>query len=524
MPVDGATNIKLEVLDFETLEPLYSRSAPTPVSVQGGLDYNCAGAQLEWYSSVIEGLPRELKNCRVIAPAARGASGALVGHDGSLCERPGEDLALAYTQAYPESVESAFREVAGGADEFFLRTGSVRDYPGSLTLLKRFVYEQMERPGALARSSCFASWGALLAGYFLGDFREAVSLAGNEHGYWMCHSGAREIGASPGTPSAASGKVESFRRLVPERPSVAYKPVGTISRSLRSRLGLPESAVVVPGGHDTCLSHLPVIAAFKGRRGAGSLIHLEAGSWTMVALIGPWRGLPAEGHRRSLVVQGTLDGDPVATSMYGGGRDYRFLESLFAPGAFRADRQDWRELLGALSADGCYVLPNINPENHGTGPFPNLKGKILGRGKFLEHPGRAGVHASLCVAACVSEQLNLLRAGREVPVVLTGGGSLDPYLACLVAGLSGCRVYCLRTRDGDILSETTSLGAAVTGKAACLGCHPERIDLSGMGPACSEQDPPPDEVLSGLLRWKEVFIREIEAESARNANTQTSEP
>ena len=129
VPVDGATNIKLEVLDFESLETLYSASCLTPVTEYGGLRYNASGGQFDWYCSVIEALPAHLRACRVIAPAARGASGALIGVDNSLCEAPGERLSLSYAQAYPERVEAAFREIAGSADGFFRQTGPQRwDY------------------------------------------------------------------------------------------------------------------------------------------------------------------------------------------------------------------------------------------------------------------------------------------------------------------------------------------------------------------------------------------------------------
>jgi len=213
--VDGATNIKLEVLDYHSLQPLFFRVAATPVTGFEGLQYNATGEQFAWYESIIAQLPGEYRKVKVIASAARGASGGLIGRDNTLTEVPGRGLTLAYTQSYSDAVEDIFRDLAGSAEDFFLETGSIRDYPGSLTLLKRFVFEELERPEVLKRADSFATYGILLAGHFLGpDYLEAARRSGNEHSYWMCHTGARDINKAPGTVSSQGRRIESFQRLV----------------------------------------------------------------------------------------------------------------------------------------------------------------------------------------------------------------------------------------------------------------------------------------------------------------------
>ncbi len=516
VPVDGASNIKLEVLDFDTLETLYSAGAPTPVAELNGLKYNDCLKQFTWYETVIAALPPELRRvCRVIAPAARGASGALIGRDNSLCEEPGAGLALSYGQAYPESVEAAFRELAGSADDFFRQTGSVRDYPGSLTLLKRFLFEEMVRPQALARAHCFAAWGVLIGGHFLGpDYRAAVRAAGNEHSYWMCHSGARDVAAAPGTPSAAARKLEAFGRLVPETPAVVYRPLGQAPAAQASRLGLPGNVLVTPGGHDTCLSHLPLNAALGASGGA---IHLEAGSWTMAALAGAVTALPADGWRRGLIVQGTLDGAPVVTSMYGGGRDFRYLESLHGAGAFGGRGKDSATALErVLLARDCFVLPGVSPENRGTGPFPSLDGKIVNRGAFLADIAGAHALASLATALTALFQVRMLCPEAETPIILTGGGSRDPHLGPVLATLAGCPVYSLRGRGGEAVSETTTLGAALVGKAAVLGMHPQGLCPPGLSLARFE--PLPARLETAAQEYRALWERELERALADSAD------
>ena len=60
-PVDGATNIKLEVLDFDTLQTVASFSASTPKSSENGYDYNLTMDEFEWFESAIMKLNQTIK-------------------------------------------------------------------------------------------------------------------------------------------------------------------------------------------------------------------------------------------------------------------------------------------------------------------------------------------------------------------------------------------------------------------------------------------------------------------------------
>ena len=119
VPVDGASNIKLEVLDFDTLTTIFSRATETPVKEVGELKYNCTGEECLWFDHSIGELPENMRSVRIIAPVARGASGGLIGPDNTLMEVPGKELTLSYTQEYSNAVESAFHNLAGNECEFF---------------------------------------------------------------------------------------------------------------------------------------------------------------------------------------------------------------------------------------------------------------------------------------------------------------------------------------------------------------------------------------------------------------------
>jgi hypothetical protein len=514
VPVDGASNIKLETLDFETLTTVHSQSTETPVAQSDGLAYNATGREFDWFDSVIQSLPEKDRAAAVVAPVARGASGGLVGADNTLMEAPGQRLTLAYTQGYPEAVNEAFAKLAGTREDFFQETGSIRDFPGSLTLLKRLLYEEMVRPQLLAKAAGFGQYGALMGGHFIGDdYLAAIKLAGNEHSYWMCHTGTRDVRNQPGTPSQASRQVKSFQRLVPPPPTVCYKSIGTMPAAQASRLKLSTRPLVVPGGHDTCLSHLPILSTFyQAYPGAVGkpVLQVEAGTWTMIAQMGGVARVPGDGYTRDIIIQGTVDGEPVVTARYGGGADFAHLKKLAQSRGRGFDGSGGAGQLGKiLKAADCFVLPNINPSNHGTGPFPQVKGRVINEPAFLGDGVTASLISNLLTAMTTAHQVAAISSDAGVPIVLTAGGSKDPLFGTLLATLTGHPVYAMYDRNGQAVTETTTLGAAIAGKAACLGVHPYNVDTASLGVKYRQLEPLSGDLAPALQAYRAKWMQQV---------------
>jgi len=514
VPVDGASNIKIEVLDFNTFTIVFSQVMETPVTEVDGLKYNCTADECLWFDGVIQKLPVNMKSVKVIAPVARGASGGLVGSDNTLIEVPGKGLTLSYTQKFPGTVESNFHDLVGSEKDFFLETGSISDFPGSLTLLKRFLFEEMERPELLSRAECFGIYGALLSGHFMGnDYLGAVRIAGNEHSYWMCHSGARNINEKTGTPSSYSKKIKSFGNMVPRQPYQAYNPLGHMPREQAESLGISGELMVIPGGHDTCLSHIPIMStfyqAFEDKTDM-PVIHVEAGSWTMIAQIGGDVELPSDGYKRDIVVQGTVDGYPVVTARYGGGNDFKHIKELIEERGYHfGDEINERLLKETIETADCFVLPNINPMNYLTGPFPQIRGKIINEKAFFQNPERAYIITNLTTAIVTAFQIGAIAGDRNIDIVITAGGSRDPYFGRLISTLTGKNVYAMFNSNSQAITETTTLGAAITGKAASLNIHPYKVDVSGLGVSYRKLQPFNSEIKRKLEHYRKCFMEEI---------------
>lgn len=514
VPVDGASNIKLEALDYDTLATVHSAVADSPKAERDGLKFNDTGAEFKWFEDAIREIPEGNGDAAVIAPVARGASGGLVGPDNSLVEVPGEGLTLAYTQAYPARVDERFAEIAGSKEDFFEETGSVRDFPGSLTLLKRFVFEEMERPAVLQSAAGFAHYGALMGGYFLaGDYLAAIKAAGNEHSYWMCHSGARDVRADPGTPSRAAKKVASFGRLVPASPSVCYRPLGRMPEAQAKRLGFNARPQVIVGGHDTCLSHIPVLStfyqAFPGMAGR-PVLQVEAGTWAMIAQVGGEARVPGDGFTRDIIIQGTVDGEPVTTGRYGSGADFTFLKNLAREkGKGFTRTADPGDIARFLSKD-VFVLPNAEPTVRKTGPFPDAAGQIVGEDAFFADGTVAFTATNVMTALAIAQQVDAIAQDASLPIVLTAGGSKDPCFAGLIATITGRETYAMFDSEGQPVSETTTLGAAICGKAACLGIHPYEVNTAPLGVRYRRIEPLPADVGRLLRAYRTRWLAKIQ--------------
>ncbi len=526
VPVDGATHIKLEVLNLETLVTVASEMTGTPTTQVDGFAYNCTAEEFAWFDQQIKALPAELRSAAVVAPVARGASGGLVGCDNRLIEGPDGGLTLSYDHHYPERVEQQFRHLAGSEAEFYAQTGSMLSYPGSLTLAKRMLFEQMERLPLLKRSGGFGGYGTLMAGHFLSDdFVRAVKLAGNEHSYWMCHAGARDITKKPGTPSklviklgqmgGEEGMFEHglFWNFVPKEAAVCYRSIGEMPRPQAEYLTLITMPLIVPGAHDTCVSHIPLVSTFyqafpemKGK----PIVHVDGGTWTMTAQLGVRTAvLPENGYEHGIMCQGSVDGEPVVTGMYRGGTDFNYLQSRIRE-RYGGARPEFNEsaLEQSLIGLNCFVLPNLTKESQGSGPFPNVNGKILNEEEFFSDPGKAFVYANLMTASVTAYHVDEI-ASEGAPIVLSAGASKDPYFGRLLATMTGRKVYAMYDKDGNPINETTTLGMGIVGKAALLNCHPYDVDVSSLGVQYKELQPFTGRIGEKISQYRSILMEKI---------------
>ncbi len=64
-------------------------------------------------------------------------------------------------------------------------------------------------------------------------------------------------------------------------------------------------------------------------------------------------------------------------------------------------------------------------------------------------------------------------------------------------------------RNGRAINETTTLGAAIAGKAACLDIHPYDVDISDLGVSYRKFDPFEIGIKRKLNCYRERFMEEL---------------
>ncbi len=177
------------------------------------------------------------------------------------------------------------------------------------------------------------------------------------------------------------------------------------------------------------------------------------------------------------------------------------------------EKPDESLLEETLKLEDCFVLPNIHPMNYKTGPFPDLEGRILNEQEFFRNSERAFILANLSTAITTAFQIQEIVPDMNLPMVVTAGGAKDPYFGRILASLTGTCVYAMFDRDGQAITETTTLGAAIAGKAACLNIHPYDVDVSGLGVSYREMCPFDGEIRCLLDSYRKRFMQEVERHS-----------
>jgi len=222
----------------------------------------------------------------------------------------------------------------------------------------------------------------------------------------MCHTGARNISKKPGTHSSLSKKIKLYEKLVPNTPAVPYKIIGNMPKDYAKKLKIHGEVAVTAGGHDTCLSHIPIISTFYQlfpNLQKNGVFHLEVGTWIMGAQLDNTNSLNSpSSFKHGTIVQGTVDGFPVPTTMYGGGSDYKCLITKARDKGidFISDFSK-NELTEVLKDCCCFALPNIAINNYGTGSFPSLKGTIINEEYFYSSGKKAYIIDNCLSNICI---------------------------------------------------------------------------------------------------------------------------
>ncbi|MDX8521685.1 FGGY-family carbohydrate kinase [Mesorhizobium dulcispinae] len=276
--------------------------------------------------------------------------------------------------------------------------------------------EQVE-PGAFAAAKAILGYPQYWSWRFGGRAVSEVSYLG-------CHS---HLWAPRRRDFSSLVDAEGWRGRMP-----AFARAGAVIGERRfGKAGKP--VAIHNGVHDSNAA----LHAYR-RQQLGPLTVVSTGTWVIV--LNPDCPLDALDRDRDMLVNVDVDGGPVPTIRFMGGREFATIsgnwQGAIAPAAIER----------AIDA-GVVALPSFAPG----GPMPGRTGEIVGRVSDAEE--RAAV-ALLYVALMVDLSLDLIRS-RDT-VIVDGGLNAGGLLAGLLAAL----------RPGQSFMQGATLEGSATGAAA----------------------------------------------------------
>lgn len=333
------------------------------------------------------------------AASALPLSGIMLTTHGCTCALVGPDALavpiLDYESPVPAAIEADFRAVMPPYGETYSP-----DLPLGLNFGKQIFWLTEIDPGLLARTDAILCYPQYWNWRFTGVAHSEISYLGCHSHLW---APARRDFSSLVDARDWRGKFPSFRR--------AGDVIGeyAVQRDDGSHLTLP----VHNGVHDSnaCLH-------FYRRLGFQSFSLISTGTW----VIGFNTDCPLDAldRDRDMLANVTVDGAPVATARFMGGREFDVI-SQQARGIVST------EAIEAVVARGQFALPSFAPG----GPFPAATGSITD--PQPETDADLAALATLYVACMMSTMLDLLQSHNTI--IVDGGLANNATLLRLLAAL-----------------------------------------------------------------------------------------
>lgn len=357
-----------------------------------------------------------------IMPVTHGATCAFLDAEHRLVQ-PIQD----YESAVPEAYVTAYGRVRPGFDE----TQSPR-LPHGLNLGCQIYWHARRAPSQFRRVRHILNYPQYWAWRLTGALCNEVTSMG-------CHT---DLWCPVRNDFSSLAKSQGWSDLFPAMQP-AWEPAGTLRRDVAEAANLPPSVRVCVGLHDSNAALASVIV--NPVKTPPAL--LSTGTWYIAMAPGTLSNtLPAQ---RDCLANVDIYGRPVACARFMGGRIYEmFTGGMSTHGETAVDESSLRVVM----RQGALALPSFIDAG---GPFPGLRGGILGRGVETTR-GRATL-GLLYVALMASTCLDLVKASEQL--LIEGPAAGNPLLCGLIAAL----------RPGEVVVNDRC--NAVTLGAAALAFH-----------------------------------------------------
>lgn len=496
----GMTNKKLVIYDdrLRQIDAAYRVFQPLTVTTAAGARveaHDLAGMET-WFLESLSALARKYP-IKALAVTTHGATMVCVGEDGLPCVP-----CVYYTHEPGEDFHSHFYALAGDPVELQKTTGTPA-FKALINPSKGLLFTKEGFPGEFARTRLVLNypqyWGWRLTG-----------KAGSEATYTGCHTYLWDYTRQ--RPSRVAGLL-GIEKMLPATVAKSWDVLGTLSPALADRWGLSPDLVVALGIHDSNASLLPYLA----KQGDRDFVLDSTGTWCVIMHAQKTYGFKPEDLGKVVFFNQSAFGGPIKTAVFTGGLEFEAWSTLI-DGEGKVGKQPpfdpdtYRRLVAAGS---IFILPEIV---RGSGQFPASRARVIENGKeYAFESIKAGgprpalfsrreeAYAALNLSLALQTGVALGRAGLVdgTDVFVEGGFRKNEDYVALVQALAPASRVALTG-----MPEATSLGAAMTAKAALTGAS--LSDLAADFEIEKSYAPVID--FSGLAAYRDRFLALAENE------------
>jgi len=395
----GKTNAKLVLVD-ERGEAFEIRTTPNRVVDAPPYPHHDVDALWRWLLQALAALVREGHAIEAITITAHGAAGMFVRPDGGLAVPM-----IDYEFAGPGELEEYDR-----IRPPFSETASPL-LPGGLNVGRQVYYTQQRFPREFAQADSFLFNAQYWSARFSGVRATEFTSLGAHTDLW-----------EPARARLSSlVRAQGWERLFPPMRR-ADDVLGPITREVVEATGLPAGCPVYCGIHDSNASLLNYLRA--GDPPPFSVV--SSGTWVILMAPGCDTVLDPS---RDMLMNVDIDGRPVPSARFMGGREFQLLTTTPAGGHPVSLRP---ADIDAAVAAGAMFLPGFVP---GTGPYPEAQGRLHGaQPASLDDTARTAL-ATLYVALMTDVCLGMLRS--RGPIWVEGSLAHSPQFLRVLATLRG---------------------------------------------------------------------------------------
>jgi sugar (pentulose or hexulose) kinase len=342
----------------------------------------------------------------------RRLSGLMVSTHGATCALIGEDNALAapildYEQDFPAEASAEFARIAPPFSDTYSP-----DLPGGLNFARTIFFQEWTDPTLVKRARHILTYPQYWCWRLSGALASEISFLG-------CHSHLwNPLAGRFSSLAVDRGWADKFP---------PFAPAGAL-------IGDRDGLAVHNGVHDSNA------ALFYYRSlGFSDFTLISSGTWMII--FNPDCPLDRLDPTRDMLANATVEGAPVATIRFMGGREYDVISG-------QARQEVSADMLRRAIARDQMALPSFAAG----GPFPGRIGRLVGPAP--ESAGERAAIATLYIAAMTAKCLDLVNSSRDI--ILDGGLAHNVALCATLAAL----------RPGQALHRNTNAEGTAMGAAA----------------------------------------------------------